>query len=198
MDGGEHVDPSRAFGGEAKLVQVGLVAVAGPDLGHGPIGAVEEHVFALAEPGLDDPPLPPGQYGLAFVGLDPKVRRLQPGRKPVKPDEPAALIGDHRPRRTTPLVGSQEEVARRRAGLRRRRDRHGGGSKAGLGTVVLNGARIARFDRELALAHGGRGADREGRAHGLHGRTDAGAGPNGHALPGEERASRKEAVARPC
>ena len=48
-------------------------------------------------------------------------RRLGSG---VEPDEVAGLVDDHRPRGAAPLIGSEEEVPGRRAGLRGGRDPH--------------------------------------------------------------------------
>ena len=62
-------------GCQPDLVQVGVVAVAGPDAADLPVGAVEDHVFALAEADFEDPPLPPGEDGLAAVLLDLEVGR---------------------------------------------------------------------------------------------------------------------------
>ena len=96
-------------------MQVGLVAVAGTDHRDALVGGVVDDVLALAEPGLEDPSLPPRQDGLAFVLLDLEVGRLVVRGNRVKPDQVAGLVDDHRSRRTIALVGRQQEVARRGA-----------------------------------------------------------------------------------
>ncbi len=66
-------------GVSADFVQVGVVAVAGPDRGDRLVGGVVDHVLALAEADLEDAPLPPGQDGLALVLLDLEVGRRLAG-----------------------------------------------------------------------------------------------------------------------
>ena len=177
-------------------MQVGVVAVARPDQGHAPVGAVVEDVLALAEADLEDPALPPREHRFSLVSLDSEVRRLLPGRERVKPDEVAALIDDHRPGRALPLVGGEEQIAGRRAGFGGRGDPQRRGRQPRLRAVVLNSMRIAGFDRELRLAHRGLVGDREGRAHLLHESSRASAGMNGHLLAFEEGVPRQEAL--PC
>ena len=137
-------------GRQPDLVQVGVVAVAGPDRRDVLVGAVVDHVFALAEADLEDAALPPGQHGLAFVLLDLEVGRVLARRQRVEPHEVAVLFGDHRPRRALALVGREEQVAGRRAGLGGRGDLDRRGRQRRRRAVVLDRVRVARVDRELA------------------------------------------------
>ena len=73
-------------------MQVGVVAVAGADVGDGLVGAVVDDVLALAEADFEDAPLPPGQHRLALVGLGLEVGRRLPGGQGVKPHERAVLF----------------------------------------------------------------------------------------------------------
>jgi hypothetical protein len=111
VDGVEHVDPGRALRRQPDFVQVGVVAVARPDVRDGLIGGVVDDVFALTEADFEDAPLPPGQDRLALVLLDLKIGRRLAGRQRVKPHERAVLFGDHRPRRALALIGGEEQVA---------------------------------------------------------------------------------------
>ena len=76
VDRVERVDPGRALRRQPDLVQVGVVAVAGADVGDGLVGGVVDHVLALAEADFEDASLPPGQDRLALVLLDLEVGRL--------------------------------------------------------------------------------------------------------------------------
>ncbi len=175
MDRVESVDPGGALGREQDLVQVGAVAVAGADRGDLLVGAVVDHVFALAEAHLDDAALPPGERRLAFVGLHLEVGGGVLARQRVKPHQRAVLFGDHRPGRPQALVGGEEEVAAGRAGLRRRRDRDGRGGQFGRREVVLHGVRVTGVGRELHLADARLVGDREGGGERLVGSPTAGA-----------------------
>ena len=109
------------FGLDPDFVQVGVVAVAGADVTDLLVARVVQITsFALPEADLEDPPLPPGQDRLARRMLDDlQVRRRHAARQRVEPDQVAFLIGDHRPGRALALVGGEEEIAGRGAGLRR-------------------------------------------------------------------------------
>ena len=197
VDRVEGVDPGGALGREQDLVQVGAVAVAGADGGDLLVGAVVDHVFALAEPHLDDAALPPGERRFAFVALHLEVGGGVPARQRVKPHQRAVLFGDHRPGRPQALVGGEEEVAAGRAGPRRRRERDGRGGQFGRREVVLHGVRVARVERELHLADGRLMGDGEGGGDRLIGSppTRARERMHGDALARDERPVGDEALA---
>ena len=176
-------------------MQVGVVAVPGPDRGHAVIGAVVDHVFALAEADPDDASLPPGEHGPSFVLLDLEVGCRLPGCERVKPHQVAALVGDHRPRRAVSLVGREEQVTGTRAGPCCSRDAHGRGRQRGRRAVVLDIVRVAGVDGELLLAHRRLMGDRECRAGRLRGACRTGARLDRHTLSGEEGMARKKALA---
>ena len=103
--------------GSTDLVQVGVIAVAGADVADLLVVSCVEHVFALAEADLEDPPLPPGQGRLALDWWTLKFVADMPARQRVEPDQVAVLVGDHRPRRALALVGGEEQIAGAAPGL---------------------------------------------------------------------------------
>ena len=78
-------DQRGALGGELEVVQVGLQAVAGLDVGDVGVGAVGDHVVAEAEAVHRDVALPPRQHRPAVVLLDAQVGRRGVRRQRLEP-----------------------------------------------------------------------------------------------------------------
>ena len=178
-------------------MQIGVVAVAGEHLGERLVGGAVDLILALTEAERQDPSLPPGQDGLAVVGLRLEVGRGVVRRCGVEPDQVAGLIDDHLSRRARALIGRQEEIAGRRAGARRRRDRHRRRDDRRRREVVLDRRRAAAVVRELLLADRRLEGDAEARSRGRRGCALGDARGDADALAGDERPGGDEALTSP-
>ena len=122
VDWVEHRHHGRVLRRDVEVVEVGFEAVARVDAPDLLVVAVDDHLFALAEPLRRDVALPPTQHGLAIELLHLQVARRIAGGHRVKPDHVAGFVEDHRPVLTRTRVGSGEQVSRR--GLSRARRDH--------------------------------------------------------------------------
>ena len=104
-------DQRRPFGRDQELVHVGREAVAGANTCDLLVGRVDDHALALAGADVRDRPFPPGEHRAALVDLaaevDRDVLRL------LEPDEPPAVVEDHR----TTLAGPGQRCHEQEAGL---------------------------------------------------------------------------------
>ena len=171
---------------QLEFVQVGLVAVAGPNHGDLPVGAVRDHPSGRAAAAGHERILPPGEHRLAAVALHAQVAGPCSGRQRVEPDQPAVFVEDHRAVLALSRVGREEQVPaglaraprdghRRRAQVRSRDEAlvhpepagREGAPRAGARDVP-DGDREAPRDRHRARALAGQqaGRDADGLAFG--------------------------------
>ena len=196
-------------GVSSTFVQVGVVAVAGADGRDVLVGGVVDHVLALrrSRPRGSVPATRSARACLRTAGPG----SWSPTRRREAGETTRGCRSVRRSSaRASPRPGRARGTGRRaRAGLGGRGDRHRRGRQRRRRAVVLDGARIARVDRELLLADRRLMGDREGRARracraaGVHARVDAsrarrrGTGaPAGSSRP--SRSSRRAARRRGC
>ncbi len=136
-----------------EVVQVGLIAVPGPDVRDVGVGRIGDHILSQPESVHRDVPLPPRQHRPAGVFLHLQIRRGYVGRQRLEPQQPPAWVEDHRARLARPGVRGDELIA---AGHGGRLRGHGDQRRMQGRTRVkaLNFVRAAGMDRL------GRGADR--------------------------------------
>src|SRR5215218_2694360 len=99
-------DKGRILGRDAKLVVVPHKAVAGPYPCYLPVGAIEDHVLALAVTRMES--LPPGEHHLSLVCLRPEVHHIHIlVLQEVQPHGLSVVVEDHAPiLPRTGLIGS--------------------------------------------------------------------------------------------
>ena len=184
----------RAGGRDLELVQVGLVAVAGPDLGDRPVVGAGDHVDTEAEPVHGDPALPPGQHRGAVELLHAQVGCDGRRRQRTEPDQLPVGVEDHRAGLGGNAVG-REELVSGRVGGGVRVDGDDGWSKCGRRDEAL--ARVTPELVELRRGVGERVLLRDGEleAQGLRGPPQCQLRVDGHGLPRGERLLREEAAA---
>src|SRR5215218_3246521 len=104
-------DKGRILGRDAKLVVVPLVAVAGPYPCYLPVGAIEDHVLALAVTSMES--LPPGEHRLSLVCLRPEVHHIHIlVLQEVQPHGLSVVVEDHRTALLcVALLRSNEDIA---------------------------------------------------------------------------------------
>ena len=132
---------------DRELVQVERVAVAGAHGRHLAVVLVVDLADAVAVAD-EQPALPPGQHGLALVGLHAEVGGDLAGRR-LEPDEVAAVVDDHRPVLAAAGLGGEEDEPGRAARL-------GGGDGDGRRAQV--GPRLVLLHRAAARRSGTRRA----------------------------------------
>src|SRR5215208_293156 len=89
-------DQRRILGRDEKLVVVPFIAVAGPYPCYLPVGAIEDHVLALAVTRMES--LPPGEHRLSLVCLRPEVHDIHIlVLQEAQPHGLSVVVEDHAP-----------------------------------------------------------------------------------------------------
>ena len=182
------------LGGDLKLVQVGLIPVAGADLGDCLVMAAVDHVDPHAEAVDRDRALPPGENRRAVELLYAQVGRNHRSWKRREPDQLPSRVEDHRAGLGRNAVRREKLVPRglcRRMLMdrndRRQQVRPRDEALAAVGREMV--LRLGRARQRVVVGHA------ELEAQRLDGTRERQLSADGHSLTARERRARQETAA---